>query len=452
MQRVVTVPGQVQWHLSLLIKVWSCILTWMGEMQHCLASVLQQDATPSCSSLASYLWLSLSVSAFPARPACPATACSEARLGIGGISSCGGSEAISRHNSTADGPLAWQIRADAPGPPTGPAAWLAVAQLTGGGEGEAAGRSAGKQLQPGTAPVMEPLRPEACLQALDAHAADSRQLDTEDSVLQGIQRRYNVTIASAKHHLRACRCVPPQAVLASCGFDDRCLHVISCFQMTVSMAAQPKSCQACSALAAQCCRRQHMQAARVFQRLTACCAGADSVLPRQQQQLLEHLSRQLAPGSIEGPANGLSSKQQQQLLQLLTGRTDHLCQSQAASSCEAADASSSVGAADVQGAPGGPLQAADADAAQLGAQAGHRTEGAQPGVVGSCEGPAGSMSSGASGREAGCDLTGDAMVRSRGGGAAHSPIVARSEVRAKINETKQHSSCLLGPFFKLACT
>ena len=231
-----------------------------------------------------------------------------------------------------------------------------------------------------------------------------------------------------------------QAVLASCGCDDRCLHVMSCFPDNL-----------------QCALRTVLQATAyagcksVPKAVTSYCAGADSIVPRQQQQLLEHLSRQLAPGSIEGPANGLSSKQQQQLLQLLTGRTDHLCQSQAASSCEAADASSSVGAADVQGAPDGPLQAANADAAQLGGQAGHRTEGAQPGVAGSCEGPAGSMSSSASGREAGCDLTGDAVVWPGGGGAAHSPIVARSEVRS-TNKTKQHSSCLMGPFFTAACT
>ena len=198
-------------------------------MECSTASALQQDARPSRSSpghLTGFLSASAPGLAFPRYPAWSATACSGARLGHGGVSSCGGSAAISRHSRTADGPLTWQIKADAPGPLAGHAAWLDAAQLT--GDGETVGHSTGERVQPGTAPVMEPLQPEACLQALDARAADSQQSEEEGAMLRGEQERCNMAVASAKRHLLACRWAPPHAVRASCRGADRRIPLLRC--------------------------------------------------------------------------------------------------------------------------------------------------------------------------------------------------------------------------------
>ena len=189
--------------------------------------------------------------------------------------------------------------------------------------------------------------------------------------------------------------------------------------MAVSMTAQPDNFQGTCHTLLQ--ATAHAGCKRVQRAVTSCCAGADSILPRQRQQLLEHLGRQLTSGSTERPAGS------------------PLQQAQAASKCEAADASSPVGAAGVLAAPDDPLQAADAEAAQHGAQAGHRAEAAQPGVAGSCKGSAGSVSGGASGSEAGCDLTGDAVAWPGVDGAARSPVVARTEVRSMKGTAQQLS-------------
>lgn len=84
----------------------------------------------------------------------------------------------------------------------------------------AAACSAGQQVQPGTAPVMKPVQPEACVQALDAPAADSQQSDEEGAMLRGEQRWRITAVVSADRHLLACRWAPPQAVLAVCGFGN----------------------------------------------------------------------------------------------------------------------------------------------------------------------------------------------------------------------------------------
>ena len=211
-------------------------------MQHCLASVLHQDARPCCSS-PWHLTGSPSASApglaLPTGPACSAAACSGPRLGSGGISSCGGSAATTRH-STADGPLAWHIGAGAPGPLAGPAAWLTAAQLIGDGNGngvgagEAAGHSAGEQVPPGTAPVMEPVQPATYLPALDAPAAGSQQSDERDAALRGEQRRRNMATVSVNCPLLAGCWAPSVAVLAAGGFDDRCIHLMRCLYKWLS--------------------------------------------------------------------------------------------------------------------------------------------------------------------------------------------------------------------------